>query len=646
MDKVDSFREYIRNRIPEIKIPNGKKIGRYRLGKGMMANFRVGKDGVNVFFYSGDKQTSDSIFEKINQLGINGKKINDQYLLEPKSGIKNPNIVRIDIEIPFNGRDLNSDDLREEAYDVYSKLLEICKPIAKDDLEISNSLDNNEDIEIDDELVDLPKEWNILHGIVAVIYGAYNIKKDSLRFINNIIMPDFLNKLGAKWDLAKVWNEVSDELANEPFSYKFRLFSAIVYCSKALKTSDDIKDLIFSSVSDILESDFTLGTDEDEYLSVCMYYWYSDNLDDESKVDIKTILSNGIKPIVPDIRNLITLNPGTLDLNKWPALEKIVMEINKEYNDIFKGLSFDDYVKNISGNLEIKVEGRMHFYKFGAISDEIKNALESSISHTGHDNINDLIAEMWYGSPKNLLGPVPKEVLMEHPILDHLKTCSMGKLWQEFDLFYEVPVIDNDNTISFFKNQIAFFSAPVSTMKIANDSEKDEYDTEEDKNFLNCVNKLGYDFSGNLEWKKKYDIDGKKEDKVQFGEYLAQEGAKLSRFGWSGLEYLVRDNERRSNFGNINFENRFSVLEYGKFEIKSNTIISGSTNLSKLIWFKDKGINEFGPSKDNYRFSRVFYVDNPSGYYNEDDLINELDFIIENFKISDVTVFQNWPTDE
>jgi len=207
-------------------------------------------------------------------------------------------------------------------------------------------------------------------------------------------------------------------------------------------------------------------------------------------------------------------------------------------------------------------------------------------------------------------------------------------------------VIDNDNTITFFKNQIAFFSAPVSTMKIANDSEKDEYDTEEDKNFLNCVNKLGYDFSGNLEWKKKYDIDGKKEDKVQFGEYLAKEGAKLSRFGWSGLEYLVRDNERRSNFGNINFENRFSVLEYGKFEIKSNTIISGSTNLSKLIWFKDKGINEFGPSKDNYRFSRVFYVDNPSGYYNEDDLINELDFIIENFKISDVTVFQNWPTDE
>jgi hypothetical protein len=61
-----------------------------------------------------------------------------------------------------------------------------------------------------------------------------------------------------------------------------------------------------------------------------------------------------------------------------------------------------------------------------------------------------------------------------------------------------------------------------------------------------------------------------------------------------------------------------------------------------LIWLKDKGIAELGPSRDNYRFSRVFYVDNST----EKDIINELDFIIENFKISDVTAFQKWPTDE
>jgi hypothetical protein len=449
-------------------------------------------------------------------------------------------------------------------------------------------------------------------------------------------MPDILKKLGPTWDLSKVWKDVSDELANEPFSYQYRLFSSIVYCSKALKTHDNIKDLIFYAVSDILESDSPLGTDEDEYLSVCMYYWYSDNLENESKVDIKTILSNGIKSIVPDIRNLITVNPGTLNLNRWPALEKIVMSIDKEYNDIFKGLSFDDYVKNISGNLEIKVEGRMHFYKLGAISDEIKNALEYSISHTGHDNINELISDMWYGSPKNLLDPVPEEVLIEHPILDHLKTCSLGELWQEFDLFYEVPVIDNDNTITFFKNQKAFFSAPVSSMMIANDSEKDDYDTAEDKNFLRSVWRIRNDFNGNLNW------DDKKESNDQFGKYIADEGAKLSRFGWSGLEYLIRDNERKNNFNNIDYENRFSVLEYGNYELKSDCIKSGSTNLSKLIWLKDKGIAELGPSRDNYRFSRVFYVDNST----EKDIINELDFIIENFKISDVTAFQKWPTDE
>jgi hypothetical protein len=243
---------------------------------------------------------------------------------------------------------------------------------------------------------------------------------------------------------------------------------------------------------------------------------------------------------------------------------------------------------------------------------------------------------MWYGSPKNLLDPVPEEVLIEHPILDHLKTCSLGELWQEFDLFYEVPVIDNDNTITFFKNQKAFFSAPVSSMMIANDSEKDDYDTAEDKNFLRSVWRIRNDFNGNLNW------DDKKESNDQFGKYIADEGAKLSRFGWSGLEYLIRDNERKNNFNNIDYENRFSVLEYGNYELKSDCIKSGSTNLSKLIWLKDKGIAELGPSRDNYRFSRVFYVDNST----EKDIINELDFIIENFKISDVTAFQKWPTDE
>ena len=44
--------------------------------------------------------------------------------------LKNPNVVRIDIEIPYDGRDLNSDEMREEVYDVYSQFLELCKPLA------------------------------------------------------------------------------------------------------------------------------------------------------------------------------------------------------------------------------------------------------------------------------------------------------------------------------------------------------------------------------------------------------------------------------------------------------------------------------------------------------------------------------------
>ncbi|MBT7901638.1 MAG: DUF805 domain-containing protein [Candidatus Marinimicrobia bacterium] len=127
---VEDFRSFLASKYPTLKIPNGKKIGRYRLGKGMMVNFRISKNGVTVLFYSGDKQSSHAIFQRLNQLGINGKKINNKYLLEPTLGVKNPNVVRMDIEIPYDGRDLNSDEMREEVYDVYSQFLELCKPLA------------------------------------------------------------------------------------------------------------------------------------------------------------------------------------------------------------------------------------------------------------------------------------------------------------------------------------------------------------------------------------------------------------------------------------------------------------------------------------------------------------------------------------
>ena len=668
MSDIESFRNFIKNKIPEVNLPKGKKIGRYRIGKGMMVNFRLSEQSVNLFFYSGNKESSHSIFSKINELGLNGKKINDKYLLMPVPGVKNPNVVRMDLEVLLENRALNSDQIREEVLDIYSQLIELCKPIAMGDQKSStlpNEREQKVDIESDDELVknlelmstpkqksvsdrleeikdnefvNLPKDWTVVHKVASIIFGAYNFTKheQQKKFIQNSIIPD-LKEVGA--DLTTVWDEVSAELDKDQFSYKYRLYTLI---SDFSKSNEQAKEAVFHCVTDLLDISRVekeppvLTTGEDEYLSICMYYWYADNLDNENKVNVKTILKSGIKSIIPDIRNLITLNPGTLNLSKWHSLEEITLSINKDYKDIFKNLSFKEYVKNLDGELEVKIEGRMHFYKLGAISDEIKNALNASIAYTGHSKINEIIADMWYGSTKEILNSVPNKIFLEYPILDHLKTCSMGKLWQEFDLFYEVPVIDNDNIITFLKDQEVIISVPVSNMMIANDSEKDEYDTAEDKNFIESAFRIRYDFNEDYKW------DSKKDSNTDFGEYIADEGAKFSRFGWSGLEHMIIDNERKRNFNKIDFENRFSVLEYGKFELKSDCISTGSTNFNRMIWLKDKGINEFSPSGDNYRFSKIFFVDG-SG---EERIIRELNFIIENFNILDVTASQEWPTDE
>ena len=133
MNDIESFKNYIKNKIPNINLPKGKKIGRYRLGKGMMVNFRISTESVKIFFYSGTRQPSQSIFSRINKLGLNGKKINEKYVLIPTAGVKNPDLVRMDLEIYFNNRELNSDQMREEVLDVYSKLINLCKPIVNEE---------------------------------------------------------------------------------------------------------------------------------------------------------------------------------------------------------------------------------------------------------------------------------------------------------------------------------------------------------------------------------------------------------------------------------------------------------------------------------------------------------------------------------
>ena len=129
-DPVEDFRSFLASNYPNLKLPKGKKYVEFPIGKGMLVCCMVKTNGVNVYLYSGGKVPAREVFNKLNELGVSGKVINDKYTITPMPGSRNPNVVRIDLEIPYDGRELNSPEMRAEVKDVYNQLLELCKPLA------------------------------------------------------------------------------------------------------------------------------------------------------------------------------------------------------------------------------------------------------------------------------------------------------------------------------------------------------------------------------------------------------------------------------------------------------------------------------------------------------------------------------------
>mgnify|MGYP001496765413 CR=1 FL=1 len=126
---IESFREFMASEFSGMKLPKNKNYGEYVISSGMLICFMAKKSSVSTYLYSSGKLPAKKVFEKINSLGLSGKVINDKYTLTPMPGSRNPNVVRIDIEIKYDGRDLNSAEMRAEVKDVYGQLLELCKPI-------------------------------------------------------------------------------------------------------------------------------------------------------------------------------------------------------------------------------------------------------------------------------------------------------------------------------------------------------------------------------------------------------------------------------------------------------------------------------------------------------------------------------------
>jgi len=132
MNNVESFREYLLGHFPTLKLPKGKKYVEFPVYKGILVCCMVKKDGINVYLYSGGRVPAKEIFDKLNSLGVSGKVLNDKYTITPMPGSRNPNVVRIDLLIPYAGRDLEDDDLRKEVLDLYTQLVDLCMPLNPD----------------------------------------------------------------------------------------------------------------------------------------------------------------------------------------------------------------------------------------------------------------------------------------------------------------------------------------------------------------------------------------------------------------------------------------------------------------------------------------------------------------------------------
>jgi len=189
MENVESFRNFLLGSFPKLKLPKGKKVVELSLGKGILMCCMVRKDGVMVFLYSGGRIPADEIFSKLNSLGVTGKVINNKYKIDPLPGSRNPNIVRIDLLVPFENRDLKNQDLRNEVLDVYNQLIDLCMPLNPDAVVQKET----EDYEDKTKLIEQAKtitETN--NGEIDDFLEDENISKDLLEMLYDLNIKNWV----------------------------------------------------------------------------------------------------------------------------------------------------------------------------------------------------------------------------------------------------------------------------------------------------------------------------------------------------------------------------------------------------------------------------------------------------------------------
>ena len=301
-------------------------------------------------------------------------------------------------------------------------------------------------------------------------------------------------------------------------------------------------------------------------------------------------------------------------------------------------------MKNKSGSLKIVIEGDIHQYMLGELPEYMQLALSVAAQKyvNGADTGEQLLAQLWRGNPSQILSGVPSAMMMTvTKALEPLLNKSWGSLWEEFNVFYKPFVFDKDNKISIHFNDEVLYEGAIAGL-LKGQCLTEEIDTEEMFNmseedlanniYFNQIKCYPKDYAWNDKW---ISLD----DKLSFFESFADGSGSISDYGWWFGDYIIRNTIWIDKLESVDFDNRVSVIERGKFKVEFDEIDVEGFDWKKLIWLEAHGIAEFGPTGEEYTFSDIFYADEKAG-------IQKLDKTITDFDLIHITAEFSWPTDE
>ena len=313
--------------------------------------------------------------------------------------------------------------------------------------------------------------------------------------------------------------------------------------------------------------------------------------------------------------------------------------------EVFKSSEQDILLNNsntleMSGDLKITIEGRLHRMHLGVISDEIKNGLEKAISFLDeYENIEALIEEIWFGNPAEIFENINdndwEEIITEFPIIQNIKNSSWGDLWENFDIFYSPWIIDKDNIITITLNNEPLFKDTFNSMM-------NQYTTKcYRNNNETCESKI--DLNTSLEYPYNWDESFLKDfnDSEDFAEDFLWDYDNCifsTIMGWFCNSGIYNENYKEKIKEVQYGTNRISITEYGKYKLVSDGVEIQNFDKDKLVYFGDSNLVEFGPTTDQYVLTEMFY--------NESGIFESLNFIAADFILKSVNCDLNWPTDE